>query len=60
MCSHLGWSWRDLHHSISWVTLQKVMLDQARVVYEDEDKKRVQFTEQSAGEMFKAINNIPR
>jgi len=36
------------------------MLDQARVVYGDEKVEKVQFTEQSADEMFRAINNIPR
>lgn len=60
MCAHLGWSWHDLHHSISWPSLQKIMLDQAKVIDKSKVVERIEWNEQSAQSLMDAINQKQR
>lgn len=60
MCAHLGWSWYDLHHSVSWTSLQKIMLDQAKVVNTKNKVEKVEFNEMSSQALLDAIKQVER
>lgn len=61
LCKEMGWGWNEIHHSISWATLQKIIADLPQFHYNEKTVSKVKLNstieldEASASELEDAI-----